>query len=468
MTKKPKLVFFNTLGRKYEEFRPLKKGQVGMYACGPTVYAFAHIGNFRTYIFEDLLRRVLEYNGYKVKHVMNITDVGHLTSDADTGEDKMEESAKKEGKSAWELAEFYAKAFFEDSEKLNLEKPGIICKATSHIKEQIALVEKLEKKGFTYKTNDGVYFDTSKLRDYGKLANLKIENLKAGKRVEMGDKKNPTDFALWKFSPKDKKRQMEWPSPFGTGFPGWHIECSAMSMKYLGETFDIHCGGVDHIPVHHTNEIAQAESATRKKAVNYWMHGEFLTLKKARMGKSEGNLVTIADLEKQGFSALDYRYLALTGHYRKPLLFTIESLKAAKNAFDRLKNSIAELKENPKSKKSKKAEEYKKKFLEKINDDLNIPEALALLHKLLAEKDIENKEKLKLALDFDKVLGLNLEKAESAFLEKIPEEIKKLVEERENARKKKNWAKADELRNKIKEKGFEISDTEKGAKIKKS
>jgi len=292
------LALYNTLTRKKEEFKSLKKNEVSLYTCGPTVYNFAHIGNLRTYIFEDLLKRVLLYNKNKIKHVMNITDVGHLTSDADTGEDKIEAASKKEHKTAWQIAEFYTKAFKDDMKKLNLLPPSVWCKATDHIKEQIKWVQDLEKAGYTYKTADGIYFNTSKFKDYGKLALLEKQQLQAGKRVAMGDKKSPTDFALCKFSSPEEKRQMEWNSPWGKGFPGWHIECSVMATKYLGKQFDIHCGGVDHIPIHHTNEIAQTEALTKKKWVNYWLHGEFLILEEEKMSKSKGNILTLSVVEE--------------------------------------------------------------------------------------------------------------------------------------------------------------------------
>ncbi|MEM4245179.1 MAG: cysteine--tRNA ligase, partial [Candidatus Nanoarchaeia archaeon] len=292
------LKFYNTLTRKKEVFKPIHDKKVGIYTCGPTVYWYQHIGNLRSYIFSDLLKKVLLFNGYEVKHVMNVTDVGHLTSDADEGEDKIEKAAAKEGKSAKEIADYYWKVFRNDFKKLNIAEPTVWCKATEHIKEQIDLIKRLEKKGYTYRTDDGIYFDTSKFKDYGKLARLKKEGLEAGKRIELKDKKNITDFALWKFSEKPGVRQQEWDSPWGVGFPGWHIECSAMSMKHLGEHFDIHTGGIDHIPVHHTNEIAQSEAATGKKFVNYWMHGAFLTSKGEKISKSKGGLYTIAELEE--------------------------------------------------------------------------------------------------------------------------------------------------------------------------
>ena len=396
---------------------------------------------------------------------MNITDVGHLTSDSDTGEDKMEKGARRENKTVWEVADFYTKAFFEDIKRLNIIKADIICKATDHIKEQIKLIKKLEKKGYTYKIEDGIYFDTSKLKDYGKLAKLKKEDLLAGARVEIvKGKKHPTDFALWKFSPKDKKRQMEWSSPFNTGFPGWHIECSAMSMKHLGNTFDIHCGGIDHIQVHHTNEIAQSETATGKKFVNYWLHNEFIVLKdNIKMAKSGENFITLSELIKKGYSPEDYRYLCLTTHYRKPLMFSYEALDGAKNSVEKLKSYVLEIL-NTKNKGHKDIKKYKEEFLNAINNDLGTSEALAVLWNLIKDSNIENSVKYETLLGFDKVLGLNLDKIKK---EKIPVEIIKLAEEREKARKNKNWKKADQLREKIKEKGYIVEDTEKGYIIKR-
>jgi len=465
------LQFFNTLTRKKEKFVPLEKGKVRMYCCGPTVYLYAHIGNFRTYIFEDVLRRVLESNRFKVTHVMNITDVGHLTSDADTGEDKMEVSARRERKTISEIAEFYTKAFFEDAEKLNILKPTIVCKATDHIAGMIKLIQKLEKKGYTYIINDGVYFDTSRLKDYGKLTGMGFEklkeSLKAGARVEFNpQKKNISDFGLWFFSPKDKKRQMEWVSPWGVGFPGWHIECSVMSMKYLGDTFDMHCSAIDHIPIHHTNEIAQSEAATGKKVVNYWLHGAFLVFgEKAKMAKSKGEIITVPTIIKEGFDLLAYRYLCLTAHYRSELVFTWESLKAAQNALFTLREHMRRLKENLESEKKKtlKAEEYKKKFLEAVNDDLNMPKALTLVWKLVRdEKEVSNREKYELLLEFDKILGLDL--VREVTKEKLPQEIGELIKKREEARKNKDWKAADKIRKQLKAMGIIIEDTPQGVK----
>jgi cysteinyl-tRNA synthetase len=308
---------YNTLNRKKETLKPIKKGKVGLYTCGPTVYWFAHIGNLRTFLFEDVLKRVLEYNGYKVRHIMNITDVGHLTSDADVGEDKMEKGAKREKKTVWQVAEFYTKAFKKDLKRLNILPPDHWIKATQTIKDQIVLIKTLEEKGFTYKTSDGIYFDTSKLKTYGRLTGRKKKKIKAGARIKMVEgKKNPTDFALWKFSLKGQKRQMEWSSPWGIGFPGWHTECVVMSIKKLGIPFDVHCGGIDHVSIHHPNEIAQAEVAYGKIFANHWLHGEFLTLKEGKMAKSEGNIITLEDLIKKGFNPLAYRYLSFNAHYR--------------------------------------------------------------------------------------------------------------------------------------------------------
>ncbi len=443
---------YNTLTRKKETFKPIIAGKVGMYSCGPTVYWYQHIGNLRTYIFSDILRRVLEFNGLEVKQVMNVTDVGHLTSDADEGEDKMEKAAAKEGKKAEDIANYYLKIFREDFKKLNIQEPSLWCKATEHIKEQIVLIERLEKKGFTYKTSDGIYFDTSKLKDYGQLAKLNVEGLESGKRIDFGDKKSKTDFALWKFSSPEDKRQQEWNSPWGVGFPGWHIECSAMSMKYLGETFDIHTGGIDHIPVHHTNEIAQSEAATGKKFVNYWLHGDFLTLHGEKVSKSKGGLYTISELEELGFKPMHYRYLVLNTHYRKPLEFSLDTLKSAGNAYERIKNITSGLEDNGKTNK-----EYLKEFEKAINDDINMPQALAVLWKLL--RDENAKGKFATIKEMDKVFALDLLKKDET---KIPSEIKKIADEREKARQGKDWKKSDELRDKLKEMGWNVKDTKDG------
>jgi len=462
------LKLYNTLTRKKEIFRPLKNKKVGLYTCGPTVYWFAHIGNLRTYIFEDILKRVLEYNGYKVKHVMNITDVGHLTSDSDTGEDKIELGAKREKKTAWEIAEFYTKAFKNDLKLLNIKEPNVWIKATETIADQINLIKILEKKGFTYKISDGIYFDTSKLKSYGRLWPKKME-LKAGARIEMvPGKKNPTDFALWKFTPPGVKRQMEWDSPWGKGFPGWHTECVVMSIKELGVPFDIHCGGVDHILIHHTNEIAQAEAAFGKILANFWLHGEFLVLGKEKMAKSKGKIFTLNELIEKGFNPLAYRYFCLGTHYRKKLQFSWQALKASQNALNTLYQKIIEIQSKNIITFQRPSKSYylnlQEKFLEYINDDLNMPKALALMWDVVKNKKLNTKDKKELLLDFDKVFGLDLAKIKKP---KIPEEIKKMVEKREEYRKKGDFKLADEIRKKIKEMGYWIEDTKEGPKIKK-
>jgi len=502
-----KLKLFNTMGRKKQVFKPIREGEVRFYACGPTVYDYAHIGHFRAYVFVDTLRRILEYNGFKVKHVMNITDVGHLTSDADTGEDKIEKAARKERKTAWEVTEFYTKDFFNAMGKLNVKRPTIICKATDHIREMVELVQKIIDNGYAYVISDGIYFDTSKLKDYGKLAKLDVEGLKVGIRVEFNpEKRNVTDFALWKFSPIHEKRQMEWVNKFELimdkdefdrinkileknpninvdkkrvknrfrvilkvrGFPGWHIECSAMSMKYLGETFDIHTGGVDHIPVHHTNEIAQSEAATGKQFVRYWLHNEFIMVEGEKMSKSKGNFYTMHDIEKRGFDPLALRYLFLTSHYRSQLNFTWNSLKAAQNSLETLREHMRLLQEhNNKTSDKKKLREYKKRFLDYVNDDLNTPMALSVMWKLIRnEQNVNNKDKYELILDFDRILGLKLKEVRK--LEKLSPEIMKLIEEREKARKRKNWEKADNIRKKLRKMGIVLEDTPQGVKWKKA
>lgn len=467
------LYLYNTLTRSKDIFKPIKNGKVGLYTCGPTVYNFPHIGNMRTYIFEDILKRVLQYNDYEVKHVMNITDVGHLTNDQDMGEDKIEKEAKKEGKTAWDIADFYTKAFKKDLDYLNIIYPDIFCKATDNIKEQIKMIEVLEKKGFTYKTSDGIYFDTSKVSDYTKLSGQKLDELREGARVEANEeKKNPTDFALWKFSPKDTVRQMEWPSPWGVGFPGWHIECSAMSMKYLGEQFDIHCGGIDHVNIHHTNEIAQTESVTGKKPwVNYWIHGAFLNIKDGeKMSKSSGNFLTVENtfVDKK-ISPLVYRFSALNTHYRKPMEWNDEIISAAKNGLDNLYSKIGRLGKIV----GKINKEWKEKFTSAINEDLNVSQAIGILNEML-KSDISNEDKLATVLDFDKVFGLNFKgvynmkiETGSFKLEIFPVEIQVLVKDREEARKNKDWSKSDEIRDKIASLGYEVKDTKEGSEVKR-
>ncbi len=451
-----------------------------MYTCGPTVYNFAHIGNLRTYIFEDILKRVLLYNGYKVKHVMNITDVGHLTGDQDMGEDKVEMEARREKKTAWKIAEFYTKAFKEDIAKLNILEPDIWCKATDNIPEQIGLIKKLEEKGFTYKTSDGIYFNTTKFPNYNKLSHLDLETLREGARVEKNpEKKSPTDFALWKFSTQspltplnkggdNKKRQMEWESPWGVGFPGWHIECSAMAIKYLGEQFDIHCGGVDHINVHHTNEIAQSEAATGKSPwVRYWLHGAFLNIAGGKkMAKSEENFLTLENaFIKKGLNPLVYRFAALQTHYRKPMEYSEEAVESAENGLEHLRNQIRGLGIGDKRLGIREIhKEYKEKFLEAINDDLNTPQALAVAQELL-KSDLMPEIKLATILKFDRILGLKLDEVETQNFASLREDAQKLVDARQKARKEKNWAESDKLREEIEKAGYTVEDTAEGMRV---
>jgi len=461
------LKLYNTLTRKKQIFKPLKDKVAGLYACGPTVYWFAHIGNLRTYIFEDVLKRVLKYNGYKVKHIMNITDVGHLTSNEDVGEDKIELGAKREGKTAWQIAEFYTKAFQKDLKLLNIQRPDVWIKATKTIKDQINFIKKLEEKGFTYKIRDGLYFDTSKLKTYGRLWPQKMK-IRAGARIKIvSGKRHPTDFALWKFTPPGVKRQMEWDSPWGKGFPGWHTECVVMSVKELGIPFDIHCGGIDHILIHHTNEIAQAEAVYKKILARFWLHGEYLILKRGRMGKSEGNIITINDLTKKNINPLAFRYLCLGTHYRSKLTFSWENLKSSQNALTNLYQKVSELSQSrePKQRENKKLfQNYQKQFLVFINDDLNLPKALALVWKLIKDKYISNSKKHRLLLNFDNVLGLGLANIKKLI---IPKRIKSLIKKRERYRKEKKWQEADKIREKIKKMGYLLEDGPNGVRVKK-
>jgi len=458
---------YNTLSRKKQIFKPIKKGFVGLYSCGPTVYNYAHIGNLRAYIFADILKRTLKYNQYRIKHVVNITDVGHLTSDADEGEDKMIQALKREGKelnekSMKQTADFYTKAFKNDIKKLNILKPNKWCKATKHVKEVIKMVQQIQNNGYAYETSDGLYFNTAKLDNYGQLARLDIKGLKPGARVEINpEKKNPTDFALWfKAVGRGKHHIMQWKSPWGKGWPGWHIECSAMSTRYLDQPFDIHTGGIDHIPVHHTNEIAQAQAAQNKSLANYWMHNEFLILDKEKMAKSGESFITLLTLIKKGFEPLAYRYLCLSAHYRSPLSFSWENLKSAKNALNNLYQSIAHY-----PKPGEVIESEEQKFKQAINNDLDTPQALAIVWDLIKSDYPENK-KMATLLEFDKVLGLDFAKTKIA-LSRVPSEIKKLVGQRQELRQQKNWSEADQIRQKINNLGFEIEDTDQGPMIKR-
>lgn len=464
--------FYNTLTRKKEEFTTLDgTNKVRMYSCGPTVYSFAHIGNMRTYVFMDLLRRALQYEGYKVKGVMNVTDVGHLLSDGDDGEDKMQKAAKEQHKSPYEIAAFYSGVFFEDLKKLNIQKPEITPKATEHIDCMLDFVEKLVEKGYGYETSDGIYFDISKANDYGKLSGAKLDEQKAGARVEVNDeKRHPADFALWKKAPKE--HIMQWDSPWGKSYPGWHIECSAMSRKYLGDQFDIHTGGVDHIPIHHENEIAQSEALTGKIPARFWMHGEFMQVDGGKMSKSLGNTYTISQLEERGYRPMDFRYMCLNAHYRKKLNFTFEVLDGAKTAYDRLLRAVAAHKNGANDVKDEIIAEYKKQFEDAICDDLNVPQALGVLWTML--KLPASKKVYEAALDFDKVFGLSLDKAEQVVAEEeaknaqaeIPENVAVLAEKMQSARMQKDYAAADALRAEIDGLGYSVLNTKEGYTLK--
>ena len=460
-----KLYLYNTLTRRKEEFNPVRSDLVGLYTCGPTVYNYAHIGNLRTYIFEDILKRVLLYNGFRVKHVMNITDVGHLTGDRDMGEDKIEKGAAREGKSAWDIAGYYTEAFKNDIAKLNILEPDIWCRATDAIPEQIALVQTLTDKGYTYQTSDGIYFDTSRIKDYAKLSNQKLDALQEGARVEKNpEKKNATDFALWKLSPKDVQRQMEWDSPWGVGFPGWHLECSAMSMKFLDKNLDIHCGGTDHVDVHHTNEIAQSEAATGKKFFNFWMHGAFLNIQGGKkMAKSAENFLTLENtFVKQGIHPLVYRFAAFQTHYRKPMEYSPEAVHAAQNGLRHLQNQIREIAEAPKTSPASIETDFKEKFANAVNADLNMPRAMAVVQELLKSRRPDS-EKLTTMMDFDRILGLDLDKVDKT--DSLPSEIQQIVENRIKARVEKDWAMSDRLRDAIQARGYVVQDTKDGMKV---
>lgn len=461
-----KLKLYNTLHNRKEIFKPIEPGKVKLYTCGLTVYNYAHIGNLRTYVFEDILKRTLRYNGFDLLHVMNITDIGHLTSDADSGEDKMVLSAQKQNKSVWEIAEHYTQAFEKDLKNLNILFPDKHVKATEEIPAMIDLIKRIEKNGYTYQSGGNVYYDISQCDDYGKLANLDLDNLQAGARIVVDNaKKNPHDFVLWFTKSKFKDQEMKWDSPWGKGYPGWHIECSAISMKHLGDHFDIHCGGIDHIPVHHTNEIAQAEAATGEKWVNYWLHGEFLIFKHHKMSKSRNEFLTLDLLNEKGYSPLVYRYFCLGAHYRKKLNFSYESLDAAKESLKRIRDKIITIERNLESSfdKAKYTEKFKQDFVAQINNDLNMPAALAVLWQVLKTDKIGNKEKYDLILDFDQVLGLRLKDSSKIIKEMKHEEVdsklvEKLIKDREKARENRNWSQADEIRKKLDELGVEVRD----------
>lgn len=455
------LSFFNTLTRQIELFRPIHTGRASLYACGPTVYNYAHIGNLRTYVFEDILRRTLERFGFQVNHVMNITDVGHLESDADDGDDKMALASKREKKSPWDIAKYYEDAFFQDCEALNLERPTLVCRATDHIAEMQAMVQKLIDKEYAYVVEGNVYFRISKFESYAKLSKRNLEDLLEGARVDIDNRKeNGLDFVLWFSQSKFPNQIMQWDSPWGRGFPGWHIECSAMASKYLGEHIDIHCGGVDHISVHHSNEIAQSEGCFGHQWVNTWMHGEFLILDKGKMSKSSGFFLTLKSLENHEFEPLHYRYLCLGAHYRSQLFFSFEALQAAKNAFESLKNRVISWKLDPqKGTQPEKAADYLQRFNQALANDLDMPIALSVLWEMVKDTNLGGKAQLDLITQFDQVLGLGVDKFQKV---QLSQENSALVREREQARADKDWTKADILRKALLEQGICLKDSPTG------
>jgi len=447
---------YNSLTRKKEEFIPIKKKEVGLYTCGPTVYNYPHIGNLMSYIAWDVLKRTLIAHGYKVKHIMNITDVGHLTSDDDHGEDKLAKASRETGQNAWQIAEFYIKVFRNNLAALNIDEPTKFLRATDTIEEQIDFARILDRKGYLYKIEDGMYFDTSMLDDYGKLANLKEVELKEGARVEkIEGKRNPTDFAVWKFTPEDITRDMDWESPWGLGFPGWHLECSVMSHMELGDTFDIHTGGMDHLTVHHPNEMAQSEAVTGKLQANYWLHNAFVKVDGGKMAKSKGTFITLEDMRAKGFSPLAFRFLVLQNHYRKPLNFTWESLEAAQKG---LISIVRELAFYGKAKSKKK--ELIEEFYQAVSDDLNTSKGLAVLQKII---DSDNKpgDKLATILKIDEVLGLRLGTLAKNALN-ISSDAKIILEARAQARSQKDWERSDKLRDKLTALGVEVHDSPEG------
>ena len=456
------IFFTNTLTRKKEVFRPIDEKEVRIYSCGPTVYKDATIGNMKTSIFQDVLRRVLRYNGYKIKHVMNITDVGHLVSDGDEGEDKMIKSAREEHKSPAEIADYYTKLFFEDLKNLNIETPEIVCKATDHIPDMLKYVETLMEKGYAYETSTAIYFDISKLDKYPVLSNLNLEEQKAGARVEVDpEKKSPYDFALWIKAPEN--HLMKWDSPWGPSYPGWHIECSAMGQKYLGEQFDIHTGGIDLIPTHHENEIAQSKGYCGKVPARYWLHGEYLLINGGKMSKSLGNVYLLRDIINRGYSPLAYRLFSYSSHYRNKLNFTWEGIEASQKSLERLKQGYQAHLNGKDEVEDEKVNEYEERFHKAINDDLNMPLAMGVVWEVI-RNDKKSPKLAKLLLKFDSVLGLKIDEKEEVKQE-IPEEILALIKERKKARENKNWEESDRIRDLIKEKGYEIKDTKEGTEV---
>jgi len=458
------LYFYNTLTKKKELFKPIDKNEVKIYSCGPTVYKDATIGNMRTNIFQDVLRRVLKYNEYKIKHVMNITDVGHLVSDGDEGEDKMLKSAREEKKTPLEIAKHYTELFFNDLRLLNIETPEIVCKATEHIDEMLEYVRKLIKNGYAYETSTAIYFDISKLDKYPILTNLDVEKQKAGARVDIDhEKRNPYDFALWIKAPEN--HLMKWDSEFGPSYPGWHIECSAMGRKYLGEQFDIHTGGIDLIPTHHENEIAQSKGACGKIPANYWMHGEYLLINGGKMSKSLGNVYLIKDFVERGYDPIVYKLFSYSCHYRNKLNFTWEGMDSAQKSLERLKQGYQNHLQGKDEVEEDVLQNFEQRFHEAINDDLNMPIAMGIVWEILRYEK-KSPKIAELLLKFDSVLGLKIDEKQSKSVD-IPQEILELAEQRKKARENKDWGKSDELRDLIQSKGYEIKDTKDGTEITK-
>ena len=457
------IYFYNTLTREKELFKPIEEGKVKMYSCGPTVYKDATIGNMRTNLFQDTLRRVLKYNGYKIKHVMNITDVGHLVSDGDEGEDKMIKSAKEEHKTPLEIADHYTKLFFRDLERLNIETPEVVCKATEHIKEMLAMVEKIMERGYAYETSTAIYFDVSKLDEYGILSGINLKEQKSGARVEIDpEKRNSYDFALWIKAPEN--HLMKWDSPWGPSYPGWHIECSAMSTKYLGEQFDIHTGGIDLIPTHHENEIAQSKGACGKIPAHYWMHGEYLLINGGKMSKSLGNVYLLDDIIKRGLDPLVYRFYNFSCHYRMKLNFTWEGMESAAVSLTRLRDGYQKHLEGNEEVLDEVISDLENRFHQAINDDLNMPLAISVVWEAVKLPQ-KSKKVAELLKKFDSVLGIKIDKEKEQ--EQIPQEILDLVEQRKKAREEKNWAESDRIRDLISEKGYTVKDTKNGMEITK-
>lgn len=472
------LELYNTMGRELQEFKPISPGKVGFYGCGPTVYNYAHIGNMRAYIFQDILKRSLRFLGYDVTHVMNITDIGHLTGDTDDGEDKMVRTAQERGQSVLQIAAYYTEAFFKDTDLLNIERPTITCKATDHVQQMIDLIKKLEENGHTYMSAGNLYYDISTFPDYKKLANIQTDELKAGARIEVDkNKRNPHDFVLWFTKSKFANQALTWDSPWGRGYPGWHIECSAMSMAYLGEQIDIHTGGIDHIQVHHTNEIAQSEGATGKKWVNYWLHNEFLVMDKGKMSKSSGSFITLQSIIDQGFDPLDYRFFLIGAHYRSQITFSPESMDSAKNARKNLVARVSKLLEATEGKATETetitnalALEFIERFKKDIEMDLNTPRALSELQGIVRSTEIPANEILKAVTLMDSVFGLTLIPCAQKILKTEKDEeknsadprIDSLIAERTEAKKMKNFARADEIRNQLKAEGILLEDTAQG------